>query len=166
MGYFTWRDCQDRRKKVPYDHPAYVICPDDTVIKESSYNGYGMFGGHDIYELVVDWNRPYLKEIYDRLETEFNRKVFLKKIDGGFFFGSELREVAIAAMESDEKAIQIMKKKESSFPEYLHNEWKRNIGIAIACEDEDNESLPFPIKISATPPKKTYAELKPSWSDQ
>lgn len=39
---------------------AYVCCPDGTFIKEPHYGGYGNFAGHDIYELLVDWNKEYL----------------------------------------------------------------------------------------------------------
>ena len=34
------------------------MCPDGTKIKEDDYEGYGVFGGRDIYQLVAEWNAP------------------------------------------------------------------------------------------------------------
>ena len=31
-------------------------------IVEKGYDGYGHFGGEDVYELLADWNRAYLTE--------------------------------------------------------------------------------------------------------
>jgi hypothetical protein len=66
MGQFSWLDCKtgeqvidDKRRDV------YVLIPKEFGgghIKEECYDGYGRFGGHDIYDLVVDWNREYLEE--------------------------------------------------------------------------------------------------------
>lgn len=157
MGYFTWKDCQNRRKSIGYSK-AVVICPDNSMILEDAYGGFGIFGGKDIYELVVDWNRPYLKEIFDRKKTE----------------GKDIRsevwyEIAVAAMKSDQDAREIVLAYRDRLPEYIsqsEKEWKRELGILIGCEDEDNEALPFPIKISATVPRKPYDQLQASWSCQ
>lgn len=66
MGQFSWLDCKtgeqvvdDKRRDV------YVLIPKEFGgghIKEECYDGYGRFGGHDIFDLVVDWNRDYLEE--------------------------------------------------------------------------------------------------------
>lgn len=78
MGYFTWTDARREPRllkngdysvtdKIGYDGFAKVVCPDDTEICEPYYEGYGMFDGHDIYDLVVDWNKDHLDEIFARL---------------------------------------------------------------------------------------------------
>ena len=81
MGYWTWTDARVQPKqkqnhdyyakdKIRYDGFAKIVCPDDTEIAEPRYTGYGIFGAYDAYELVVDWNKDDLPEIFDRLEKE------------------------------------------------------------------------------------------------
>ena len=73
MGCFTWTLANRTPKKVRgryaaqcilrYDSYGAIICPDDTIISEPHYEGYGVFDGKDVYDLVVDWNKDYLTEI-------------------------------------------------------------------------------------------------------
>ena len=66
MGQFSWLDCKtkqqiidDKRKDV------FVLVPKEFGgghIKETCYDGYGHFGGYDIFDLVADWNRKDLSE--------------------------------------------------------------------------------------------------------
>ncbi len=61
MGYFSWR-CAVTGKSIACvastrgPVPCVVVCPDDTAIREDCYDGYGDFGGYDIYELVAQWH--------------------------------------------------------------------------------------------------------------
>ena len=41
-------------------------------------------------------------------------------------------------------------------------DWKRVIGIAISCYDDDNDALPFPIKIASSEVCQTYNNLHPA----
>ena len=163
MGYFTWTLANREEKlrkdghdylascKLGYDCLAVVVCPDNTKIIEPSYFGYGIFGGKDIYELVVDWNRPYLDQIFSRLDD--------KHPDG--YWGQQLKQVAIAYKNQDESALQDeIKRLSENFG--MWEEWKREIGIAISCDDEHNAMLPYPIKIVNTLRTKPYDELHPS----
>ena len=43
--------------------------------------------------------------------------------------------------------------------------WKRDIGIDISCWNEDNDALPYPLKIASVM-GYTYKELKPSHGTQ
>ena len=73
MGCFTWTLANRTPKKVRgryaaqcilrYDSYGAIVCPDDTIISEPHYEGYGVFDGKDVYDLVVDWNKDYLTEI-------------------------------------------------------------------------------------------------------
>lgn len=77
MGFFTWTDARRNPRKlkcgdyssadkIGYGGYAKIVCPDNTEIIEPYYEGYGMFDGKDIYDLVVDWNKTYLKDIFDK----------------------------------------------------------------------------------------------------
>lgn len=165
MGYFTWTDARRNPKIlkngnytqsdiIRYDGYAKIVCPDDTEIIEKCYEGYGIFDGHDIYELVVDWNKQHLENIFNRM---------LK--DDPNCWGSNLKNLAVFYQNGDTVNIETEIKRLINSGEqmpFFEKEWKRTIGIAIACEEKNNRQLPFPIKITATKWKKTYDELVPS----
>ena len=77
MGVFTWTDASvsgpkknaygeyRKRDKIDYGGYARIVCPDNSVIEESCYGGYGMFGGRDAYDLVADWNREAVKDMLE-----------------------------------------------------------------------------------------------------
>ena len=153
MGFWTWTDARKEPKIlkngrysetdiIGYGGYAKIVCPDNTEIVEPCYDGCGMFDGKDAYELVVDWNKPYLEEIFNRLA------------ENGDFWGSNLRNLAV--LYQNDKPIEAEIKRLST------DRWKREIGIAIACKPEDNKALPFPLKITKTKWKKKYDELFPS----
>lgn len=136
MGQFSWLDCKtgeqivdDKRRNV------YVLVPSEfrdkygERILETRYDGYGDFGGYDIYDLVVDWNEKYLDEY--RKDKTFICD-WLQSYDSV--------EEAFAKME------------------------KRDIGISIACYDEDNAKLRYPIKITHDE-RAVYEWCPPSKSD-
>lgn len=164
MGFFTWTFANksvqkiydgwdySQKCKLPYGGYGCVLCPDGTVIEEHNYEGYGMFDGKDVYELVVDWNKDHLLDILKQ-----------KKHDKGFYY--EIAKIYIK--EGHDAAQQYADKctNERTEPRYLQKDWKRCLGIEIACEN--NEHVPFPIKITSTPrPRKSYAELPASISCQ
>ncbi len=120
MGQFSWLDCKTGEQVLDdVERDVYVLVPKEFGgghIKEWCYDGYGRFGGHDIYDLVVDWNREYLEEY---------RKNDTFKCD--------------------------WLQKYNSVEEAFENMHKRDIGISIACYDEDNAKLRYPIKITHDP---------------
>ena len=131
-----------------------VVCPDDTHIIEENYDGYGNFDGKDIYELVVDWNKPYLEKIFEEIEEYIEP------------WEKPLIPIAIAYMNDDERLLQKeLEKAKQDFP-YIERDWKRDIGIAIACEDKCAEIIPYPIKIVKNIRTLPYAELGISYSCQ
>ncbi len=118
MGYFSWKTSDtDRsisnRSSDRGTFPVYVLCPDGTVIREDDYDGYGRFGGRDVYALVAQWNLP------ERCKDENG--------------------------------------------DWLPDEEIRGLGIDIACYDDQNAALEFPIKI-VEDPSIPYEEAKPSVS--
>ena len=67
MGFFSWKtsDTEESISNVYSERgtfPVYVLFPDGTVLKETDYEGYGVFGGRDIYALLAQWNSI---EIFD-----------------------------------------------------------------------------------------------------
>lgn len=66
MGFFSWKTC-DTKESIPNIYserktfPVYVLIPKEFgggYIEERQYEGYGVFGGKDIYALVANWNYP------------------------------------------------------------------------------------------------------------
>lgn len=168
MGYFTWTDAGVKNPRltksgdyyradmVGYDRFCKVICPDGSEIIEPSYEGYGIFCGKDIYDLVVDWNK-------DDLEHLFERKEVLSGTPD--YWGCELKDIAIAYQNNDSKLPDIIDSIAKDHP-LVRSEWKRMIGITIACEDNIHKELKYPIKITCRHAHKPYNEWNISLSTQ
>ena len=141
MGQFSWLDCISGEQVLDdVSRDVYLLIPKEFGgghIKETCYDGYGHFGRHDIYDLVVDWNTPYLDEI-------------LKQKD-------DFRSGWVSLYEEDFLRL-------SKGEEIRSGTEKRTLGIAIACYDEDNARLRYPIKITHDP-KAVYEICGMSESD-
>ena len=165
MGQFSWLDCKTGCQILDdVEQDVYVLVPKEFGgghIVEHCYDGYGNFGGCDIYELIADWNRTYLKEdhifphaikryywikMYKQHHPEYHEDIEFKAFEKDWW-------PAYSDMRLDKKGI-----------EYVTGREYRTIGIDLACYDEDNEALPFPIKITYDP-DAVYEECKPSLSD-
>lgn len=166
MGYFTWTDARKEPKilkngdyasadKINYGGYAKIVCPDNTEIVETYYEGYGIFGDKDVYDLVVDWNKNHLESIFNNLLSK-----------DPAHWGAHLKNLAVFYQNDDtaklEAEINRLVSTGKEMP-FFKEEWKRTIGITIACGEEENKALPFPIKITSTKWKKTYDELHPSY---
>lgn len=163
MGVFTRRFAdKENQQKLEYGQRGYLACPDGSFIEEPHYGGYGMFQSHDIYEDVVDWNRAYLDEIFTRIEDE-------AKATGKRHFGQGLGGLARAYQAGDMARVKELCEeitKRNDLPYSYERDWKRDIGITIACDDEDNRRLPFPIKVVSSPDGVSYDKLPASKDDQ
>ena len=188
MGQFSWI-YSDTNKQLINNRIAdtYLLVPPPfqkyygKAIHEYCYDGYGNFGGLDVYELIAEWNKDYLSA--DMLEEVPQ----LEEYGGLWSFEKEkmradgLSEEEIARRDNEariehyEEGIKIYnqtvemlndyKKSKSDrvmYRKYIED-WKRSIGIDIACGDERNERLPFPIKI--TTKELEYDDVAPSKSD-
>lgn len=123
MGQFSWKT-SDTGQQVFCEDPketVYVPIPKEfqdligtDCLAEPDYDGYGHFGGRDIYALVAIWNLGIDK---------------FKNPNG--------------IIKTDEQI--------------------RPSGIDIACYDEDNFKLKYPIKITSC--KMPYEKAEPSASD-
>ena len=136
MGQFSWcfADKQNK-KKLLEGNEAVVCCPDGSFIYENQYDGYGHFGGHDIYDLVVDWNRDYLWCYINDTCTSWSKEEIM---------------IAVAAMVSDveAQAVADMLYIGAESDQWRRKNWKRILGIKLTCYDEDNAKIKYPIKIT------------------
>lgn len=146
--------------KLRYDGPGYLLCPDGTTIFEPCYNGYGDFGGHDVFALVAEWNKDALDRIFERIGNSI--------VDGrhpdntGAFDFEYIRAVAASYQMIGEEAAQKVADaivKSEKMPPFFAKEWKRCIGIEI----HNYGDPPFKIKVvSCAHPRKKYEDLPAS----
>ena len=193
MGVFSWLDCKNNRKaiKIGCDATVYVLVPAEFGgghIAQYSYGGYGDFAGYDIYELVADWNQNYITdELINSLES-----LKLPKIEqfwGGLYDWDIEKLLAEGKTPEEIEAIKDKNRAEAYNRNLRYTkrnidrmkdfaagtdeetmiarygeEYKREIGIDLACYDEDNRRIKYAIKITFDE-ASTYEARKPSKSD-
>lgn len=155
MGFFSWKYSDTgKRMIIGKTKESYLLVPDEfhhiygEYIKIENYNGYGMFNSHDVYDLVAIWNKEYIPQIYAKGFCPYN--------------SVQYKDIAMYFHENGiEKTNEYAKIHCDDFDEKY---WLRLIGIQIACYDEDNANLPYPIKIVEKP--VPYNLAKPSVSDE
>ena len=139
MGQFSWLDCKTGEQIVDgKPRKSYLLVParfGGGHIEEQCYEGYGVFGGHDVYDLVVDWNIGSIDEVFEQIDT---------------WKGSYLK-----AHEKDYERVANGLEPTCE---------KRVLGIGLACYDEDNARLRYPIKITHDP-NAVYEWCAPSKAD-
>ena len=122
MGQFSWLDCETRNQiLVDVHRNVYVLVPKEygrESIIEKCYEGYGIFGGTDIFDLVADWNRHMIPRMFES-KTRWKESSLVSKEDLMAFYNGKPIECE-----------------------------KRLIGIWMACYDADNAALDYPIKIT------------------
>lgn len=200
MGYFTFTFANktlieksygyDRRCVLGYGAKGYIALPkgfenlyqDSSVIvnkstgyafiKENFYDGYGMFGEHDIYDVIVDINKGYIKEALEK-----QKELALKYCkEHGYTEEQASREkekyesyLKIAKMVDDNVAedeiIKEFIKMTGMNYDFEKQEWKRYLGIQIACYARDNELLKYPLKVTSST-RVIYEDLPITHSTQ
>ena len=188
MGQFSWI-YSDTNKQVIDNKMAdtYLLVPEPfqdkygKAIHERYYDGYGNFDRYDVYELIAEWNREFLSE--DMLVDEPKLENY-----GGLYNyeKAELRKEGLSEEEIEKKDFEhkeyyynmAVKRYEESIlrlTDYRNGmtdeemtkkhgeDWKRYIGIDIACYDEQNKNIPYPIKITSR--IMDYDDVAPSKSD-
>ena len=117
MKEFSWITSDTNRSiSIRRCFPVYVLIPEEFgggYLMEDNYDGYGVFGGRDVYALVAQWNCP--------------------------------------------------EKCKGANGEWLPDKDVRGLGIDIACYDEQNAALRYPIKIVEDKTIK-YKDAAPSMS--
>lgn len=148
MGCFSWIDCKDHRKRIRngVHRNVYLLVPKEFGgghILETDYDGYGEFGGHDVYDLVADWNKdmiPYIIQLAKQGKWRCDLRDDNITVMECFFYGKPIPDHIKCFRE------------------------KRDIGIWMACYDEDNARLLYPIKITHYS-RAVYEDCEPSPSD-
>ena len=145
MGQFSWITCDTKRQVIDNKRKdVYVLIPLEFSgghITEPCYDGYGTFGGHDIYDLVADWNKQYVTA--DILQVP-KREQWGTDPDSEDNFSFALDEYKRAC-----RRLDYFKRLPDDVMEMKYGKYfKREIGIDIACRDEQNAALKYPIKIA------------------
>lgn len=154
MGCFSWMFCNTKNRRLKIGRPGYLLTPDGGYIKEESYDGYGNFGGKDVYALVAEWNRPFLN-------TNMLIRPLISEYPLEEYYERAMRRYTLQCQRLNDYAS--FKLSDEEMNKKYGFDWKRNIGIDIACQDEQNESLPYPIKIASC--KKDYSKMPASKDD-
>ena len=165
MGQFSWLDCCNKRPIVDnLAKTSYLLIPKEfkdefgPVITEPCYAGYGRFGGlhgYDAYALVALWNRKSIGKNNIRVPDE-------ARYSEPFYY-----EMALARYKNACERIEDFAVKELSHKEMIKkygDDYLREIGIDIACYDEENAALEYPLKITYNP-NAVYEACPPSLSD-
>lgn len=162
MGQFSWITCDTKEQVVNNEiKDVYVLVPKEfggENILEQCYDGYGIFGRYDIYDLVADWNKNYIT-IENLIKPD-------RKRYGNRPEDEELFKTALEEYEKNCKKLEDFKVlSDKEMKEKYGEEFKREIGISIACYDEQNAMLKYPIKIARLK-NSVYEEcFSPSDSD-
>ena len=199
MGYFTFTFANkqlieksygyDRSCILGYGYKGYIALPkgfeklyqDSSIlinkttgyafIKENYYDGYGMFGTHDIFDVIVDINKGYIKEALEKqmkLNLEHDKdkvsKEQLKREKAKYNFYLEIAEMVDKNSNEDEIINKFMKRNDMNY-EFAKKEWKRYLGIQISCYQRDNELLKYPLKVVSSS-RVIYEDLPASDNTQ
>ena len=153
------------------EHPASVLLPKEfggrkAQINVSEYEDYGHFTKegitYDIYDLVADWNREWIAK-----HPNWIRPSDIRHEENGEAEPISKKEWYPFYSDLSLSKEEVMKKWREAIPKNpnysIHLEY-RHIGIDIACYDDDNAALPYPIKI-ARHKDSIYECCPPSYSD-
>lgn len=125
MGQFSWICSDDNKALVDgKDAKFALLLPDGGKLIDTMYDGYGHVCGKDIYALVAIWNRDAVKR--DGFEHYANR---------GSYCDKECLKDYLSDMS------------DKDFEKKWGDDKIRDIGIDIACYDEQNAALEKPIKL-------------------
>lgn len=144
MGQFSWLDCKTGEQVLDNVlRKVYVLIPQEFGgghIEEECYDGYGHFGNLDIFDLIASWNRAFIPQML-----------------------TLVKEGTWTCRIPDEDKQKMLN---YAFDNIItdKNFERRNIGIYMACYDEDNARLPYPIKITHDK-DAVYEECDPSNED-
>lgn len=159
MGMISWIDCNGKNNITDNGKECFLLLPADQDKRKKFanflgfqsnligfcdqgirgyYDGYGRIGSVDVYDAVVFYN------ILESTDEEFER---VKKVnERGKFVKTETIELVRKLYKEGADSFYTLTKELNKRLD--HEEEIRSLGISIACYDEDNARLPYPIKIT------------------
>ena len=188
MGQFSWIASDDKMPVIDNKHAdVYLLIPAEFgggAYHTNYYDGYGNIEV-DVYDAVADWNKAYLNHEeflrkprleqwsdnlapwdLDELEKELGRKATKEeKLQRGKEKQQEYFNNAMIRYRRDfERNKDFMVLSDAEMRKKYGDDYKRIIGIDIAYYDEQNASLPYPIKIVHNA-YMSYEQALPSMGD-
>lgn len=150
MGQFSWLDCVTGEQIVDsYPRESYLLVPEKFGgghIAESCYDGYGIFGGLDVYDLVADWNRKWISDNKDNPKFPTDWLCEKENLKDYAWF----KHYCDLSLSPNEVMAKCKEEKANGgkggcwdYP----TEW-RDIGIILGCYDSDSKKLKYPIKVT------------------
>lgn len=175
MGCFSWLYAdKDNTRAMNIGKTGYLIFPDGKVEEtDGGYDGYGHFGKHDhydVYEEVADWNREFLVNHPDFTVPQHGKmwdqdamayvELKSKKVSE-FKWWPFYSDLSLSSGQITAKMLEMLRAADPDGLAFWEYRW---IGIALSCYDDQNEKLPYPIKISSSP-NVIYENLPASKGD-
>lgn len=159
MGSFSWLFSDGPNEAGEYNlrigKAGYLLQPNGNHLFEKEYDVNGVFAGQDVYDLVVDWNREFLNKDMLVKPKKYGNDEYSEKFYQ-MHYQDYLKDIAVLEKYRDlnvteEEMEEYCREIDFGYEFNGSREWKRYIGVAIAAYDEQNEKLPFPIKVCAEP---------------
>lgn len=135
------------------DHPACILIPEEfggkNKQKTAWYDGYANVGSTDVYVQTADWNRKWASE-----NPAFVLPFKGKRLEEHSWYPF-YADLTLSHKEVEEKWAEATGAKRKYY---------RDIGIDLACEDENNAVIRYPIKIAKSA-DSIYENCPPSPAD-
>lgn len=157
MGFFTFTDAARPGSKIRYGRRMVYVRPDDTHVVEDSYDGYGMVGGNDVFVMLFEQNADAAATVID---------IMLKSDKCAFnpWFAPVLCMYAQdPGSEQLKDTLENLSRNFGYEEDFANTGWKRLVGISMM---QENERLPFPMKVTEKLRHGPYSGLSPSASTQ
>lgn len=168
MGYFSWMFADlDNQEAMKIGCTGYLVCPNsDTYATDGGYAGFGCFGyadHNDAFEEVANWNRQVLSMHPEYVVPQHG--MILDKESGKYVPAAPMKISEFDWWPFYSDLSMSPADIQANMRELNGSPWEyRIIGIDLAAYDDQNASLPYPIKI-ASQPNVHYAHLAPSKVD-
>lgn len=159
MGFFTFTDAEKTGAKIKYGSRMVYVRPDDTHLVEPEYDGYGKVDGHDVFVMLFEQNASRPEAVVSLLTKPDAKRSF------------DIRFIPCIRMYAKDKHCPGLKEKLETLmrnsygneKDFMESGWKRHVGISMM---QENDKLPFLMKVTGKLRHRPYVKLSPSVSTQ